>query len=68
MSDAITQAIGQNLGEVSLAIVAIVKTLKKQPGFDAAAYDSEISRLLEQDDLPSLMRKILDVTLEKPTA
>lgn len=68
MSEAITQAVAQNLGEVSLAIAAIVHAIKKQPGFDVSAYDSEISRLLKNDDVPLLMRKLLDVTLEKPTA
>lgn len=66
MSDAIVHAIAEPLGEVTLALTAIVLALKNQPGFNISAYDAEISSLLANEGIPSLMRQILEGTLDKP--
>ena len=49
MNDEEMGAVATKLGEVAVALIAVVHALKKQPGFDVSAFDKEISALIERD-------------------
>ena len=57
---------GQKLGEVAVAVLAIVQALKNKPGFDRAAFDADIreriARKSKDDD--SLTKSILENALD----
>jgi hypothetical protein len=57
---------GQKLGEVAVALLAIVHALKNQPGFDRAAFDADIreriARKSRGDDL--LIKTMLENALD----
>ncbi|WAT28975.1 hypothetical protein [Pseudomonas sp. GXZC] len=51
------------LADVGLAVAAIVLAIKRQPGFDVAAYDADIETLLAIPDRSKTFRTILETTL-----
>jgi hypothetical protein len=61
----IAKGMGEPLGDVVVAFLAIVQTLKSQPSFDRALFDAEIKRALENTELQSLSKKILEAVLDQ---
>jgi hypothetical protein len=61
----LVDVLGKKLGEVAIALLAVVQALKNQPGFDRAAFDADIRELIArktEDD--SLIRTILKNVLD----
>jgi hypothetical protein len=59
--------LGKNLGDVAVALLEIIHALKKQPGFDRAAFDTHIrERLPELDQENPIAKKILGYALDHP--
>jgi len=64
-NDNLTTVLGKKLGEVAVALLAIVRALKNQPGFDRAAFDADIRELIartSEDD--SLIKTIFENALD----
>ena len=59
--------VGEKLGEVTTALIAIAQTLKNQPGFDRAAFDQEIRHRMSALKDSSLMHVILSAVLDDVT-
>jgi hypothetical protein len=56
---AMANAIAEPLGDIVVAFLLIVKTLRKQPGFNDDVFTREIEALLQSDDLSQTQRNIL---------
>jgi len=56
---AMANAIAEPLGDIVVALLLIVKTLRKQPGFNDDVFTREIEALLQSDDLSQTQRNIL---------
>ncbi len=61
----IAKGMGEPLGDVIVAFLAIVQALKSQPSFDRALFDAEIKRALKNTELQSLSKKILESVLDQ---
>jgi hypothetical protein len=61
----IAKGMGEPLGDVIVAFLAIVQALKSQPSFDRALFDAEIRRTLKNTELQSLSKKILESILDQ---
>jgi hypothetical protein len=60
---AMANAIAEPLGDIVVAFLLIVKTLRKQPGFNYDVFTREIEALLQSDDLSPTRRNILATLL-----
>ncbi|NNB15948.1 hypothetical protein [Pseudomonas fragi] len=58
-------AVAEAVAGVGVAIAAIVLAIKQQPGFDSAAFDEKIEKLLKQPELSSITRSTLEATLDR---
>jgi len=56
---------GEPLGDVIVAFLAIAQALKSQPSFDRTLFDAEIKRKLENSKFDSLSKKILESVLDQ---
>ena len=60
---AMANAIAEPLGDIVVAFLLIVKTLRKQPGFNDDVFTREIEALLQSDNLSVTHRNILESLL-----
>lgn len=67
-AEAIGGAMAESLGEISLAMLVIVKALKEQPGFDRQAFDAVLLKAIDDpnNQKRSLTRSTLDAALDNP--
>jgi hypothetical protein len=61
----IAKGMGEPLGDVIVAFLAIAQALKSQPSFDRTLFDAEIKRKLENSKFDSLSKKILESVLDQ---
>jgi hypothetical protein len=59
----IAQAFEEPLGQVALALIEIVQTLKQQPQFDRLSFDRQIEEQIRKMEEDSLTKAILQSTL-----
>lgn len=61
----IVNAVGEKLGEVAVAFLAILYAIKKQPGFDCALFESHIREALAASHRPenAIVRAILEESI-----
>jgi len=61
----IAKGMGEPLGDVIVAFLAIAQALKSQPSFDRTLFDAEIKRKLENSKFDSPSKKILESVLDQ---
>ena len=65
-TEMMAKIIGENAGQVAVAVLELVDALKNQPGFDRAAFDADIRERIaarESDSENSLVKSILTQSL-----
>lgn len=58
-----TEAIGIVINEVLVVITQVVGALRKQPGFDSAAFDAEIQKVAQSEDTSVLQKHAMRMLL-----
>ncbi len=61
----IAESVGQALGELLGAVLTIVETLRRQPGFDDAAFRADVAAQLAQPGLSRLQQHALEKLIEE---
>jgi hypothetical protein len=59
----LAQGVGQAIGELVDGFVKIINALRKQPGFDDAAFRSELQTLLASGELRTLQEHMVKQVL-----
>ena len=63
----IAEIFGEPLGQLAVAMIEIVETLKSQPGFDRLSFDRQIEERIQRLKVDSLAKTVLESILSEKT-